>query len=78
MNDPDDFKECEIEEQVSACKIHLNLIRKGEINYTKNGDGSTTVGKGAGPGGSNLMGLPPCGQDVWIKGRVVHYEDPNK
>ena len=78
INDPDDFKECEIDEQVAACKIHLNLIRKGEIKPIKNGDGSSTVGKGAGAGGSDLRGLPPCGQNVWIKDEVVHYEDPDK
>ena len=58
-------------------QIHLNLIRKGEIKPIKMVM-DPPVGKGAGAGGSDLRGLPPCGQNVWIKDEVVHYEDPDK
>ena len=63
----EDFDLCEIETQVSKCTIHLEKIRKG-------GGGPHIVGESQGPNGSNLLGLPPCGQKVWVYDEVIHYE----
>ena len=72
FTNPDEFKECEIDTQVARCKIDLNRIRENESG------GPFTVGESTKAGESDLSGLPPCGKQVWIKNKVVYYEDPNK
>ena len=70
ITNSDDFKECQIDLQVARCKVDLEKIR------TNKSGGPHTVGQGAGTGKTDLSGLPPCGQDVWIKDKVVYFEDP--
>ena len=63
-----DYEICKINKTIEACKIDLERIR------TEENDGPHVVGEGAGPNNSNLMGLPPCGQSVWVYDKVIHYK----
>ena len=64
----DSYDICRINKMVEDCKLDLERIR------TEESDGPHTVGNGAGPNGKNLEGLPPCGQEVWVYDKVIHYE----
>ena len=70
FNDPtsDTFKACDIELNVSRCKLDLEERRKKKPPVK----GEYIVGKDEG-----LSGLPPCGQKVWIENNVVYEENPN-
>lgn len=68
-SDPEgyDYKECEIELNVSRCKVDLEERRKDDSR----GNGEYIVGEG------KLSGLPPCGQKVWIKNKVIYDKNPS-
>ena len=63
------YKICKIQDAVSKCRINLEYIRNNKTN------GTYVVGKNEhqeNPSGSDLKGLPPCGQTVCLTDKVIN------
>ena len=65
------FDLCKIESTIEKCKIDLEQRIRTDPKGT---GGPYVVGKGAGKNDTDLLGLPPCGQEVWVYNKAIYYE----
>lgn len=65
------YENCKIQEAISKCTVNLEYIRKNKPDSSN----PYVVGASANqdnPSNSDLVGLPPCGQKVWVCKEVIY------